>query len=261
MRGSKIKILITRREAEAAEFKSALASVEADIVYFPALKMKELENDAVREMFENVESFDFIVFTSANAVKYFLKLKEKYSAKINLRKISVACTGKKTAEYCLSQNIRVDVLPNNYSAAGLLEFFEANKINGKRFLIPCSSLAREELPEGLKRLGAFVEKTPIYEVGLPEAPEIKGAIECVVEKKPDIFAFTSPSSFMNFLKLLNIENSKKYFLASTIAAIGSTTQKAIEKQGLKVDIVPLQFTLEQLGKTIVEYLNQKVEVK
>ena len=73
-------------------------------------------------------------------------------------------------------------------------------------------------------------------------------IEQLNSRKPDVFIFTSPSTFENFLLIMNINNPVSYFKNYDVAAIGPTTKSAIENSKVKVSIMPDEFTIKGLGK-------------
>ncbi len=260
MNEDKLKILITRNREDAGAFDYIKTKINAEIIYFPALKIKTLRNRQVEKTFAEINRFDFVVFTSVNAVKSFLELKDFYKSSFKWKDIWVAATGAKTALFCSNNGIEVNFVPDEYSASGLLLLFESIDIKGKKILIPCSLLAGDELAEGLKKRNAVVTKIPIYNVVPPDIEEVRSLIDLTHDNKPDLFAFTSPSAFKNFIRLLNVTNLGGYFGGSAIAAIGNTTARAIENFGLNVSIVPEKFTLEFLSEAIVKYFQKKEEV-
>jgi uroporphyrinogen III methyltransferase/synthase len=127
-------------------------------------------------------------------------------------------------------------------------------MTGKNILIPCSSLSRDELYTGLTALGANVKSVPIYNVVKNNIEELYEEINNL-KKKPDVFLFTSPSSFENFLSLASVEHILNYFEGSLIAAIGSTTENAIRDFNLIVNIVPKIFTIEGASEAIIRFFN------
>lgn len=246
-------IVITRNEEQAEDSIKKFESLGAIVIPFPTIKVRPLK---VFNMFDNyadqLNNFDYIVFTSENAVKYYvIRLKE---IALDLpENLSVVCVGRKTADKCLEFNINVDIVPDDFSAKGLLNYFEKHDITKKKFFIPSSAIATEELKAGLIELGAEVTKTPIYDVGLPDEDEIEEGKKLLQKQKPDLFIFTSPSTYNNFLKILQIENAKNYFEGYSITAIGPTTKEAIENSGVNVNIVPNNFTMDDLIDSIVEF--------
>ena len=88
-------------------------------------------------------------------------------------------------------------------------------------------------------------------------------IEQLNSSKPDVFIFTSPSTFDNFLLIMNIDNPVSYFKNYNIAAIGPTTKSAIENNKVKVSIMPDEFTIKGLATKMVEFYktNRKITEK
>lgn len=253
-------IVITRSEEQAEDSIKKFESLGAIVIPFPTIKIRPIK---VFNMFDNyanqLDKFDYVIFTSENAVKYSVdRLRE---IQIDLpTSLSVVCVGKKTASVCEELDIKVDIVPNDFSAKGLLNHFKEIDITNNKIFIPTSAIAPDELKVGLIELGAEVVKTPIYDVGLPEENEINGSKELLQNHKPDLFIFTSPSTYNNFLKILQIEDAQNYFDGFSIAAIGPTTKEAIESSGVKVDIIPNNFTMDDLIKETVKYYSEKENI-
>lgn len=253
-------IVITRSEDQAEDSIKKFESLGAIVIPFPTIKVRPLR---VFNMFDNyaaqLNNFDYIVFTSENAVKYYvIRLKE---IEVDLpENLTVVCVGRKTADKCSEFHIKVDIVPDDFSAKGLLNYFEKHDMTQKKFFIPSSAIAREELKAGLIELGAEVVKTPIYDVSLPDEDEIEESKKLLQKKSPDLFIFTSPSTYSNFLQILEIEKPKKFFDHYTIAAIGQTTAEAIENSGVKVSVIPDNFTMDDLIDSIINYYSTKDEI-
>jgi uroporphyrinogen III methyltransferase/synthase len=105
----------------------------------------------------------------------------------------------------------------------------------------------------LRELGAVIKSVQVYNVSLPSEENIKRNIEQLNSGKPDLFIFTSPSTFENFLQIMNIEDPVKFFKGYLIAAIGPTTKSSIEERRVNVDIMPDEFTIDGLAKAIVNH--------
>ena len=113
---------------------------------------------------------------------------------------------------------------------------------------------------GLSELGAQVFSVPIYDVVKNELSNLKTEHQKIQRKHPGIFIFTSPSSFSNFLKLMNVSDADKFFGKSVICAIGTTTEKAIDNYGLNVHIVPKTFSLSGVAEAILKYFQLTVNM-
>jgi uroporphyrinogen-III synthase len=127
------------------------------------------------------------------------------------------------------------------------------KLNKKIIFIPRSAIGREELPAGLEELGAIIKSVPVYNVAVPSDKNIAPYLDNLRKSTPQLYIFTSPSTFDNFLQILKITDPVRYFSGALIAAIGPTTRISIESRKLKVNIIPEEFTMEGLAKAIVNY--------
>lgn len=249
-------IVITRSAVQSDSSIKLFEELGASVLQFPTISIIdpssfELFDNAVT----NLANFDYLIFTSANAVKSFSKRITDLSISPDLTKIKVIVTGSKTSESCREEKIKTDIIPPEYSARSIIESVK-NDINGKKVFIPCSAIARDELSEGLSEAGAEVTKVPVYDVGLPEVNDVENKIVKLNQNKHDVFIFTSPSTFENFLTIMKIDKPEDYFEGSIIAAIGTTTETAINKHGLITDIVPKVFTMEALADAIVKYFEK-----
>jgi uroporphyrinogen-III synthase len=112
---------------------------------------------------------------------------------------------------------------------------------------------------GLKNLGAIIKSVPVYNVAIPTGDSLKPNLQLLESSEIDLFIFTSPSTFENFLQIVDIKNPFQYFSKYDVAAIGPTTKEAIEAKKVKVKILPEEFTINGLTKKIVEYYSNHKE--
>jgi uroporphyrinogen III methyltransferase/synthase len=198
---------------------------------------------------EELSSYDGLIFTSANGVHFFSqRLREKNKDIRELKGVRVYAIGPKTEQAVLKLNIRVDTVPENYIAESLIECIGKDNIEGKKFLLPRASVAREVLPHTLRKMGASIDVVPAYQTILPEQPE-SSFLKRLNEGTIDVITFTSSSTVTNFLDRLDKEHYEK-LKKITIACIGPITQKTAEDHGLKVTIVPNQYTVAGLFSAI-----------
>jgi len=248
------EILITKSKSEAEKSVRLLTDAGAKLIYFPTIKIIPNYNSAeLIDAGNNFDEFDYIIFTSVNSVDIFNNFAAKNNCDIS--KLKVAVVGRSTYESCKGLGINVNILPDEFSAKGLLRYFSQINLIGIKIFIPGSSLSRDELSIGLMELGAKVKSVPIYDVVKNNSGELQEEISYIEKRKPDVFLFTSPSSFENFLSIADVEQLQDYFVKSVIAAIGTTTEKAIRKFNLTVNIVPQIFTVEGASEAILKYFN------
>ena len=247
-------IVITRTIEQSRESSSALTRLGAEVIVFPTLEIVPPSNWTDFDLvIMKPDKINFIIFTSAHAVEMFSKRCEELNIKIDFSNIKVVAIGNKTSSVCSDFNIPVHIIPAKFSAEGVIEKLSKFNLKDKIVFIPRSAIGREELPRGLKDLGAIIKSVPVYNVSLPTKEHITENLEILKKSSPDLFIFTSPSTFENFLQILNIVNPAEYFKGYDIAAIGPTTKTTIENSRVKVNIMPDEFTIDGLIKKITDF--------
>lgn len=252
-------ILITRSDSSSEESAELFAQLGADVISFPTISIAPVEDwDEFDKIVSQNHHFEYLIFTSVNAVKIFSERIESLNISVDYSSKIVIAVGKKTASVCAEYKIPVNIIPQEFSASGIIKSIEHFELNNKIVFIPRSAIGRNELPDELEKRGAIVKSVPIYNITLPPQEIIKKNIQLLEEKSVDIFVFTSPSTFINFIEIMNINEPTQFFKGYKVAAIGETTKKAIENQGVSVDIIPSEYTMEGLTKEITNfYKHQK----
>lgn len=243
-------IFITKNKEEVTPKFLLLENYCNKIFYSPTIKIKSLINDEVyKELKNNFDKYHYVVFTSKNSVEVLSHFLEQEIELIN-KKIIVAI-GDATSKKCVELNLKVDIVPDSFSAEGLITYFSKINIKEKYFLIPTSKLSTNQLKKGLENFGAFVDSIHIYDV-IPNY-EIKNIISENKLNIIDAYVFTSPSSFDFFLKIFGINDINNFFDSKIICAIGKTTEKAINNYGLNVNVVPQNYSLDNLAEAIIKF--------
>ncbi len=252
------KILVTREEDKAAGLASRIEALGGRAVLFPTIK---IQGAGSWEDFDrglgNIAAYDWIVFTSANAVYYFFQRAEKFSVRDLPGKI--AAVGTKTEEALRRHVKNVDLTPAEYSAAGLLEEFEKEDLTNRRVLLPTSNIARDELANGLRNRGAVVDAVVVYETVPNRRLDVTTMKRRITDGGVDCVTFFSPSAFDCFLDLMGadvVDDIKKRSIA--VAAIGPTTAAAVKNAGLPVDIQPRKSLEEDLVAALAAYYSPPV---
>jgi uroporphyrinogen III methyltransferase/synthase len=189
----------------------------------------------------------------------FSKRCREIGASLNYNRTKVVAIGNKTSSYCHKNNIYVSIVPEKFSAEGVVEALSKYNLKNKIVFIPRSAIGREELPKGLKDLGAVIKSVPVYSVSIPTGEKSQHSLGVLNSTHVDLFIFTSPSTFENFLQIADIKNPYQYFSKFDVAAIGPTTKDAIEVKKVKVKILPEEYTINGLINKIVEYYSNNKE--
>ncbi len=252
-------IVITRTLEQSKESAEIFQKLGAEVLTFPTLEItppdswKDFDSIVTRQ-----SKIDFIIFSSAHSVKMFVRRCEELSLKFDFKRIKVIAVGSKTSRVCEKNNVPVHIIPKEFSGEGVIDELEDYDLNGRLIFIPRSAIGREELPEGLKKRGAKIKTASVYNIGLPSDKTIFEYKEKLRNSNPDLFVFTSPSTFQNFLEIQNVADPVEYFHNYTVAVIGPTTKAAVEKKKVRVDVIPREYTIEGLVNAIVEYYHTEI---
>jgi uroporphyrinogen III methyltransferase / synthase len=253
------RIVVTRAREQASDFVARLLELGAECVEFPTIEVvpppswKELDRTL-----GNLESYQWLVFTSVNGVKYFFdRLENSGKDARNLKGIRIAAIGPKTAEAIRGKGVKPDLVPEEYRAEAVVEAFRRKGVRGLRILLPRAADAREVLPQELQKMGAAVEVVEAYRTVKPK--EAKDEIGAMLEKGDiHLVTFTSSSTVNHFMEMFEGESEKllKWMEKVAVACIGPVTAKTAEERGLSVQITPSDYTIEALVEAIVEYFAQ-----
>lgn len=253
------KFLITKSSEDCGPAFSNLISMGAEIIYFPTIKIiptyKSLD---LTELILGTVHYDYIIFTSPNAVDVFAQLVAEY--KPDFSRTKVAVVGNSTADVCREHGIYIHLIPQEFSSKGLVNKFSAIDIKEKKILLPVSSIAGTDLQNGLAELGAVITRLNIYDTITNDEDNLKEELDYVGKNKPDLFAFTSPSSYSGFIKILKLDDYQNYFQDKVICAIGTTTEEAIRNSGVTVNIVPGNFSLRGISEAISTYYSRSYNI-
>jgi uroporphyrinogen III methyltransferase/synthase len=257
------RILITREHSEGYE---SLEELGAEIIEFRTIEIVPPEDWAeLDNAIDKIESYNWLILTSANGVKFFFRrLFEKEKDIRDLKGIKICAVGTKTAETINKFGIKVDLVPEEFNAEGLIKMISRqtpvgangrSPLQGMKFLLPRAEVAREILPEKIKELGGEIDVVTAYRAVKPETHG-KRLKRFLKEGKITIATFTSAATFNNFIEIAG-EDAEDLLKDVAITVIGPVTAKAIEKAGLKVSIMPKEATIEAMVNEIIKWAEKK----
>lgn len=250
------RIVITRTRDQASTLRESLEQLGAEAIEIPSIEVRDPQSwQTMDQAISRLEDFDYLVFTSANGVRKFLQRLPVCGRDVrDLKGIEIGAIGPGTAAEIKATGIRVDFMPKEYVAEGLIEHLKGVEVRGKSFLIPRAKVARDVLPSALEERGARVEVVEAYETVRPEfAP---GELERLLTPAPDAVTFTSSSTVTNFTKLLESEGLRGILERVALASIGPITSETIRKQGLQVSVEAVESTIAGLVQALQDYFHR-----
>ena len=250
------RIVITRRREQSGGLREALAALGAEVVEIPTIEIRAPARwEPLDQAIQRVADFDYLLLTSVNGVVNFLaRLNACGRDAHDLTGLHVGAIGPATAAELARAGVRVDFVPTEYRAEGLLESLRNHDLRGKAFLIPRAKVARDLVPKFLIERGARVEVVEAYETVTPSyAP---GEIDRLLSPRPHAITFTSSSTVLNLSRLLGERRLREALKGVTLASIGPVTSDTVRKLGLEVSIEARQSTIEGLVRAIQQYFSR-----
>ncbi len=162
-------------------------------------------------------------------------------------KARIAVIGSATREAAERNGFRVSLVPGKYVAEALCDAFEQEDLKGKRILIPRAAVARDLVPDVLRKLGAHVDVVEAYRNVVPADSE-RTAAAVFREPLPDWVTFASSSAVNNLIALVEARTLSKV----KVAAIGPITAETVRKHGLEVAAEARVQTAEGLVQAILK---------
>jgi uroporphyrinogen III methyltransferase/synthase len=248
------RILITRARDQAVEFMDLLKLYGADPVEFPTIEVVPPESwEALDGAIRKIEEYDWLIFTSANGVLYFLERLKTCGKDIRVLKgIKLCAIGPRTAQEIERMGVRVDLMPAEYVAEALIEQMGRQELSGRRILIPQAAVARDLLPAALTRMGARVDVVTAYRTILPTR-NLEWVKNLLQGRQISVITFTSSSTVRNFVELFGLDDARKLLNGVAVACIGPITAKTAEEYGMTVHVLPKDSTIPSLVQAIVAY--------
>ncbi len=246
------RILVTRARSQASGLSEQIAELGGEAYEFPLIRMQPpRESQPLDDALKNLETFDWVMFTSVNGVQYFFKRLRELGIDIRTMTAKIAAVGPKTAEALEEKGLVVSVLPGEFRAEGLLTSLQGQLKAGEKVLLPRADIARETLPRELRNLGLEVTEVDTYDTVI-DASNAEETIELLKEKAIHLITFTSSSTVKNFVQVMAGQDLKELLAGVKIACIGPITADTARQLGLTVDLVAKDWTIQGLVDCITQ---------
>ena len=254
---SKKVVAITRPLNRVSEAVNIVEGEGAIPLVVPTLELCLLNTPSLKKLMIDASDLDWLIFTSATSIDSIFNFYPDFLDNLN-SKCKIAVIGHKTAEVAIKNQLPVDIIPEDYTAEGLLECFSNMDMNGLNVGIPRTFSARKILPNELKNMGANVLLAESYKSVIPEdTGKIEVLISKILNDEVDAITFTSPLTVKNLFSVASdvekVELASKMSSSVLTVCIGPITYKILD--GFNVDcIYPDTYTV----KDMMELLFQKL---
>jgi uroporphyrinogen III methyltransferase/synthase len=221
------RVVVTRAREQASGLAERLRALGAEVVHLPTIEIAAAAS--------RVREYDWVAFTSANAVeRFFAHLRDARA----LGDARVAAVGPATSGALAARGVVADLVPGRSVAAALAEAFPPG---AGRVLLPQAAIADDLLASGLAAKGWSVDVVEAYRT-LPATPPPEVAAAAA---KADAVAFTSSSTVDNYVDAVGTGG-----VPPVVACIGPVTAASARSRGLEVSVVAEQQSVEGLVAAI-----------
>jgi uroporphyrinogen III methyltransferase/synthase len=246
--------VVTRAAAQAQRFTQLLEAAGARVIEAPAIVIGPPESwEPLDAALRGLAAFTWVVFTSVNGVsmvdRRLAALGLGWSALAGRR---VAAIGPATADALREHDVRVDVVPAEYRAEGLVERLRALVGRADRVLLPRATQTRDVLVTALRALGVEVVEVAAYATRRVEGGAARLG-EALAAGGVDAVTFTSSSTARNFAELFTDAERRAWHGRVAVASIGPITAATAAEYGMATDIMPGEYTIPALARAITEW--------
>lgn len=235
------RVLVTRARGE-DRLRTMLEPLGATVLELPAIAIEPPRDpEPLRRAIERLTDYDWIAFTSRNAVRAVV-------GPLTPRGPRIAAVGPATAAELEVRGLRVDLIPDEATGVALAAALAARGVAGRRVLVPCGDLARSDLRDGLREAGARVDEVPAYRTVRPASAD-SGSLEALRRGKVDAVTLLSPSAVRNLAEMLDGEMD--CLRRVRLVCIGPTTGAAVRELGLEPAAEAEEHTVEGLVRALI----------
>jgi uroporphyrinogen III methyltransferase/synthase len=242
------RIVVTRAKGQADALSARLGALGAAAIEIPTIEIRPAADYApLDRAIANLSSYDWLIFTSANGVRFFLDRLDHSATDLRALRARICAIGPATRTAIEALHLKVDLMGKQYVAEGLLEAFAPHPLAGQRVLLPRAAVARDLVPAELSRRGAHVDVVEAYRTVVPDEAARQAREVFDVAPKPDCVTFTSSSTVENFVAAAGAET----LAGVPVVSIGPVTTRTARALGIEVTAEARVFTVDGLVEAVL----------
>jgi uroporphyrinogen III methyltransferase/synthase len=248
------RIAVTRPAGQQEQITAVLREFGADVLFSPTIQLEPHPlDDFFHGAIEEIETgkFDWILFSSANAVQIFIQrlIESRRDVRL-LHVLQIASVGARTSDALLKAGLRADITATDSRQEGVVEAMA--ELHVERVLMPQAAQARDEFTQAMSNRKIATVQLPMYDI-VPNPAGVERLIEHLRRKRIDMICFTSALTFTSLVEALSPEEIQELLAPVALAAIGPITSDAIRRAGLNPALQASSASAEALAAAMVEF--------
>lgn len=251
------RIVVTRDRDQSAHLSYKLEAAGAEVLELPLIQIKRVNNqEAKTAIFSEFGTYEWIIFTSRNGVKYFFhNLLETFPDIRAFGGLKIAAVGQETAKAIRKYNLTVDLVPEIADAESLADaLISYESIEHLKILVITGNRNRDLMVKKLEDAFAIVDIFSVYRTAAFDITEHPAA-KSFRKDGADVVTFTSPStvkSFVDQAASLQLETGAKNPIS---CSIGPITSESMRKAGVPVELESKSQSIDGMIQAIIEKIN------
>ena len=247
-------VVLLRAAGQGGALASELRALGASLLEVPVIAIAPPEDPRpLEEAIARLDTFDWIVFTSPNAVAAFV---EACDRPVRAR---IASVGPGTSARVREAGLEVALEAKESLQEGLARELAGLGLRGCEVLIPQSAIARDVLASGLDRAGARVTAVTAYRTIEGEA-DVAPLVRALDGKQVDAICFTSASTARNLARRIGgAELVRRLETGRPVAAsMGPIASAALRELGVLRVVEAREHTAAGLARVVREALEEEL---
>lgn len=255
---SRRRIAVTRAREQTPELAGKLAALGAEVVELPLIRVsKEIAKDALADVMLELGGYDWIVFTSANGVRFFFE--EFFRLFDDIRSLGllrVACIGDATARAVGELHLKIECQPKVATAEALADALIATgSLDNGKLLVVTGNLNRETLVTKLEAARAIVDCLQVYKTEKTDLAAEPVAADFRA-RGADAILFASSSAVQSFVDQAAALKLAPGATRPLAGSIGPQTGETMKRVGMPIDFEARTPSLDSLVDALVRKLSR-----
>ncbi|HVS52624.1 MAG TPA: uroporphyrinogen-III synthase [Opitutaceae bacterium] len=250
------RIAVTRTREQASELADKLAALGASVLELPLIHVsKEVDLETLADVLAELGSYDWIVFTSANGVRFFFEEFHRVFDDIRaLGMLRFACVGEATARAIAAQHLRIECQPKTATAEALAdELIATGSLDSAKLLVITGNLNRDTLVKKLEEARAIVDQLQVYKTEKTDLSAEPSAADFRA-RGADAILFASSSAVQSFVDQAAALKLGAKAQRPLAGSIGPQTSETMKKVGMPIDFEAKTPSLDSLVEALVKKL-------
>ena len=253
------RVVVTRNREQIGLLSKKLEAVGAEVLEIPLIEISEDRHpETADDVFAEFWSYEWIVFSSANGVRYFFEeFYRRYSDIRALGGIRFAAIGEATQREIESHRIEVELVAEKATAEGFAEALIAtDSLDNAKVLVVTGNRNRRVLVEKLNAAMAIVDELPVYKTELAELEENR-IVKDFRERGADYLIFTSSSAVSSFVAQAKSLKLAPNAVSPKALSLGPLTSEKLRSHGITVALEASKQTLDTLVAELVKRVQEE----